>query len=350
MAHDRRGTQDRQGTQDLRGARDRRGTGARRAGAMTRASVRRGSAPRPSRPEEEEGTEGGGRLRFVKSPTTWLLGILLAVVTVTFQDVLTASVKAVLPLDRVPDRLSPQGAIDVVEVRDVKDIGYYVVRDAEGADDGRLREQIASGQPWREGRDVVDAGDADWMITVQGRASQQVRITDIVPVLEGGACEKPLGGSLAHFPSQGVSDVIPLELVVDAPRPRLETYGKDGKDGKDAKPFFTGPEAKHITLNQNETEAFVVHATAETGYCRWRYRVHYEIGGTTAEMTISGPGGRPFELTARLADPSGYRKVYFPALDCVHPGAWSPGDWYEQTGPEYARARSDGKVPPCPKA
>ncbi len=76
---------------------------------MTRASVRRGSAPRPSRPEEEEETEGGGRLRFVKSPTTWLLGILLAVVTVTFQDVLTASVKAILPLDRVPDRLSPQG-------------------------------------------------------------------------------------------------------------------------------------------------------------------------------------------------------------------------------------------------
>ncbi|CAM5428722.1 hypothetical protein SCALM49S_03112 [Streptomyces californicus] len=103
MAHDRRGTQDRQGTQDQRGARDRRGTGARRTGAMTRASVRRG-VHRHRRPEEEEGTEGGGRLRFVKSPTTWLLGILLAVVTVTFQDVLTAwrSFRWT-----GPDRLSP---------------------------------------------------------------------------------------------------------------------------------------------------------------------------------------------------------------------------------------------------
>ncbi|MFF8551631.1 hypothetical protein ACF058_02115 [Streptomyces sp. NPDC015501] len=328
-------------------ANNRRGAGARRTGALTRASVRRGSGSRPPRPEAEEETEAGGRLRFVKSPTTWLLGILLAVATVTFQDVLTATVKAVLPLDRVPDRLSPQNAIDVVDVKDVKDIGYYVVRDGGGAGDGRLLEEISSGGPWREGRTVVDAGESDWMITVQGRASQQVRITDIVPVLEGGACEKPLGGSLAHFPSQGVSDVIPLELEVDAPRPRLKTYGKEGKD---AKPFFTGPQAKHITLNQNETEAFIVHATSETGYCRWRYRVHYEVGGSTAETTISGPGGKPFELTARLPDASAYRKVYFPGLDCVSPASRPLSTWYEQTGPEYARARSGDRVPPCPKS
>ncbi|MEU3054676.1 hypothetical protein [Streptomyces griseus] len=325
-------------------ATDRRGT--RRTGALTRASVRRGSVrrgsgARPPGPEAEEGATG--RLRFLKSPTAWLLGILLAVVTMTFQDVLAASVKAILPLDRVPDRLSPQNAIDVVEVRDVKDIGYYVVRDA---GDGNILEQISSGGPWREGRKVVDAGNADWMITVQGRAAQQVRITDIVPVLEGGRCEKPLGGSLAHFPSQGVMDVIPLELEVDAPLPRLKTFGKDGKD---ARPFFTGPEAKHITLNQNETEAFIVHATASTGYCRWRYRVHYEVGGSAAETTISGPGGKPFELTARLPDASGYRKVYFPALDCVYPRSGPPDAWYEQTGAEYSRDRRDTKVPPCPE-
>ncbi|MGW8488385.1 hypothetical protein [Streptomyces sp. NPDC055886] len=317
--------------------------GARRTGALTRASVRRGSGPRSPRPEEEEAATG--RLRFVKSPTTWLLGIVLAVVTVTFQDVLTATVKTILPLDRVPDRLSPQNAVDVVEVKDVKDIGYYLVRDAGG--DGEILEEISSGGSWREGRKVVDAGNAEWMITVQGRAAQQVRITDIVPVVEGGACEKPLGGSLAHFPSQGVTDVIPLELEVDAPRPRLKIFGKDGKD---AQPFFTGPGAKHITLNQNETEAFIVRATSTTGYCRWRYRVHYEVGGSTAEMTISGPGGKPFELTARLTDASAYRNVYFPAFDCLPSGARPPNGWYEQTGAEYARDRRSGKVPPCPKS
>ncbi|MFE8911406.1 hypothetical protein [Streptomyces globisporus] len=328
-------------------ATNRRGT--RRTGALTRASVRRGSGARPPRPEEED--EGAtGRLRFVQSPTTWLLGILLAVVTVTFQDVLTASVKTILPLDRVPDRLSPQNAIDVVEVKDVKDIGYYVVREEEGsgsAADRKILEEISSGGPWREGRKAVDAGNAEWMITVQGRAAQQVRITDIVPVLEGGRCAKPLGGSLAHFPSQGVMDVIPLELEVDAPRPRLKISGKDAKD---AKPFFTGPEAKHITLNQNETEAFIVQATASTGYCRWRYRVHYEVGGSTAEMTISGPGGKPFELTARLTDASGYRRVYFPSFDCRPSGPPPPRRWYEQTGAEYARDRRSGKVPPCPES
>ncbi|MEU3131706.1 hypothetical protein ABZ691_02655 [Streptomyces sp. NPDC006854] len=329
-------------------ATDRRGT--RRTGALTRASVRRGSGRRTARPEQEESARTTGRLRFVTSPTTWLLGILLAVVTVTFQDVLTASVKTILPLDRVPDRLSPQNAIDVVEVRDVKDFGYYVVPDAgraEARGDGKILEEMATGDAWREGRKVVDAGAADWMITVQGRASQQVRITDIVPVLEGGRCEEPLGGSLAHFPSQGVTDVIPLELEVDAPRPRLKTVGEDAED---AAPFFIGPEAKHITLNQNETEALVVHATASTGYCRWRYRVHYEIGGSTAETMISGPGGRPFELTARMTDASGYRKVYFPSLDCVLPDSRLRHTWYEQTGAEYARDRRSGKVPPCPES
>ncbi|MDN3297965.1 hypothetical protein QWM81_28810 [Streptomyces ficellus] len=311
----------------------------RRTGALTRASVRRGREPRAAQAEEAP-----GRLRYLTSPTAWLVGILLTVATVTFQDLLAASVKTILPLDRVPDRLSPQNAIDVVEVRDVKDTGWYVVRDDAG---GQLLKALHSDTSWRQGRRVVDVRDAEWMITLQGRAAQQVRITDIVPELEGGSCKAPLGGSLVHFPSQGVTGVIPLEVAVDSPRPRLKAYGKDGKA---AEPFFTGPQAKHITLNQNETEAFLIHATSEKGYCRWRYRVHYEVGGTTAEMTLSGPHGRPFELTGELRDTSGYRNVYFPPLACVYPGSHMPDRWYEQTGAEYARDRRSGKVPPCPKS
>lgn len=312
--------------------------GTRRTGALTRASVRRGSGPRGTADEEPP-----GRMRYLTSPTAWLVGIVLTVVTVTFQDVLTASVKTVLPLDRVPDRLSPQNAIDVVEVRDVKDTGFYVARDDP---DGRLRDALADGASWRQGRRVVDAGNADWMITLQGRAAQQVRITDIVPELEGGSCAKPLGGDLVHIPAQGVADVIPLEVAMDSPRPRLTVSGKDGKAG----PFFTGPKAKHITLNQNETEAFIVHATSRKGYCRWRFRVYYEVGGGTARMTISGPGGKPFEVTGELRDKAGYRNVYFPPLACDVGGSPMKSVWYEQTGAEYARDRRDDEVPPCPKS
>ncbi|MGW8887767.1 hypothetical protein [Streptomyces sp. NPDC055749] len=271
------------------------------------------------------------------------MGIVLTVVTLTFQDVLAASVQTILPLDRVPDRLSPQNAIDVVEIKDVKETGLYVVRDDV---DGRFRKSLSYDTSWRQGRRVVDVRDANWMIALQGRAAQQVRITDIVPELEGGSCEAPLGGSLVQVPSQGGADVIPLEVAVDSPRPRLKLSGKGGKP---AKPFFTGLKAKHITLNQNETEAFLVHATSEKGYCRWRFRVYYQVGGSTAEMTISGPHGKPFELTGELRDSSGYGKVYFPPLACAYKGSHMPNTWYEQTGAEYARDRRSGEVPPCPK-
>ncbi|MFE2056365.1 MULTISPECIES: hypothetical protein [unclassified Streptomyces] len=310
---------------------------ARRSDALTRASVRRGGAQGPARADAPP-----GRLRHLRSPATWLVGILLAVVTVTFQDVLTASVRTMLPLDRVPDRLSPQGAIDVVEVRNVKEFGFYLAR---GDTDGKLRERLSSDSPWQEGN-FVDVGTADWMISLQGRAAQQVRITDIVPELEGGSCGAALGGSLVHAPSQGVMDVIPLEVAVDSPQPRLKAIGKDGRS---AAPFFTGAAAKHITLNQNETEAFIVHATSDEGHCRWRYRVHYQVAGSAAEMTISGPGGKPFELTGELRDTSRYSHVYFPPLACRYQGAHLPHTWYEQTGAEYARDRRDGEDPPCPE-
>ncbi|KPC80313.1 hypothetical protein [Streptomyces sp. NRRL S-4] len=315
---------------------------ARRTDALTRASVRRGVGPRPARPEEAPAEETPGRMRYLRSPATWLVGILLAVVTVTFQDVLAASVKTILPLDRVPDRLSPQDAIDVVEVRDVKEHGYYAVRDDP---DGKILTQLTQ-SAWRQDPSFVDVGDAYWMITLQGRAAQQVRITDIVPELVGSPCKANLGGNLVQALSQGVMDVIPLQVAVDSPQPRLKASGKDGKA---AEPFFTGPGAKHITLNQNETEAFIVHATSEKGYCRWRYRVRYEVGGSTAEMTIGAPGGEPFELTGELSDTSDYSHVYFSGLACRKASSPMPDKWYEQTGAEYARDQRRSGTPPCPK-
>ncbi|GAA3492360.1 hypothetical protein [Streptomyces cremeus] len=150
--------------------------------------------------------EAPGRLRYVRSPAVRLTGIVPTVAAVTFQDVPTASVKTTLPLGRVPDRLSPQGAIDVVQVRDVKTTGRYLV--AEGTGDPRGASAKSGG--WRRDRRVVDVGEAQWMVTPQERAAQQVRITDIAPEVEGGACAAPLGGSLVEVLSQGATDVIPL--------------------------------------------------------------------------------------------------------------------------------------------
>ncbi|MFC5799397.1 hypothetical protein [Streptomyces formicae] len=301
----------------------------RRTGALTRLSVRRGSRTRP------EPAGGPDRLRYLRSPATWLAGILLAVATVTFQDVLTGAVTAVLPLDRLPDRLSPQNAIEVVEVKDVKTTGLFLVR---GDVDGRVLEAVGSGGSGRGEEGVVDVRDARWMVTLQGRANQQVRITDIVPEVEGGTCSSPLTGNLVDAPSQGVEKAIALKLAIDEPAPRLMVPKEKETDAEE--PYFTGPEPRHITLDQNESEAFLIEATSASGYCRWRYRVHYQVGGSTAEMVLSRSGGKPFELTGPLADASGYRSVHYRSFGCSDSVTWLTG-----TGEEYVRA---GDMLPCP--
>jgi hypothetical protein len=310
-----------------------------RTGALTRSSVRRG-ATRPHREPEETPPESAGRLRFLRSPMTWLAGVLVAVVTVTFQDVLTSAVTSVLPLDGLPDKLSPHAAVEVVEVRNVKNTGEFLVR---GPVPAHFTTTLSSGDAWYHRPNVVDVGESEWMITLRGRAEQQVRITDVVPQIVGGSCHAPLGGSLVYAPGQGAVDVIPLDVTIDAPRPRLTHWTKDGTGEK---PYFTGPTAKQITLDKDESEAFLVHAVARSGYCRWRYRVHYQLGGEKAEMTLARAGGKPFALTAVLPDQSDYSSVYVPSFTCGpgHP----PGRWYTLTGRQFATGMADGGVPHCP--
>ncbi|MFI9030237.1 hypothetical protein [Streptomyces sp. NPDC053560] len=308
-------------------------------GALTRASVRRGGRPRPA-PEERP-----SRLRFLRSPATWLAGILLSVAAVTFQDVLVGAAKSVFSLDRLPDRISPEGAIDVVEVQDVKENGTYVIRGGKGA--GAAAATMLGTPDWREKGDVVDVGVSEWMVTLEGRAAQQVRITDIVPEVEGGRCGAPLGGTLVLSPSQGEAHVIPLEVAVDSPTPRMMTTTTSAKGVDKSESYFTGPHAKHITLKQNESEAFLIHATSKQGHCRWRYRVHYQVAGTPAEMVLSRPGNKPFEMTGELPRGAGYRAVHFPPFLC--PGVKQQDRWLTATGEAYARARSAGKHEPCPK-
>ncbi|WP_260635814.1 hypothetical protein [Streptomyces angustmyceticus] len=256
---------------------------------------------------------------------------------------LTGAVKAILPLDRLPDQISPQNAIDVVEVRDVKTNGRYLVR---GDTNGHFATVLNAGKEWRHRADIIDVNDAEWMITLQGRAAQQVRITDIVPQLEGGKCSSPPGGDLVDAPGQGVTDVVPLEVAIDSPQPTMTSYAKGRKSGE---PYFTGPKAKQITLNQNESQAFLIHATSGRGHCRWRYRVHYQVGGGTAEMTLSRAGGKPFELTGELPGIGRYRSVHFPSFTCAGTGSYAPGKWFTQTGAEYARAQRRRNPSPCPQ-
>lgn len=276
------------------------------------------------------------RWRFLRAPATWLATVLVAAAAVTFQDVLVGTAKTVLPVEALPDALSPEDAVEVVETKDVKEYGEYLVRDGSRAQLGR---ELTSGGWFEERRGVVDVGRSEWMVTLRGQASQQVRITDIVPELVGGGCAAPLGGRLVYAPSQGGSEVIPLEVDIDDRVPRLKAYKKD-------RPYFTGPQGTHITLKQNETEAFYIIAKSRGPYCRWRYRMHYEVGGDTREQVFGRSGGKPFELTGALHDPGGYETVHYPSFTCGRSS--DGGTWLASTGAEWARAKRAGKETPCP--
>ncbi|WP_345699480.1 hypothetical protein [Kitasatospora terrestris] len=267
---------------------------------------------------------------------SWVAGVVLAAAAVTFQDTLVDTAKTVLSLDSLPDRISPQNAIQVVEVRNVRDLGEFLSRHDP---DGQLAASFRTGAVQRSA-DVVDVGRSEWMITLRGRASQQVRITDIVPEFEAEGCTAPLPGSLIVAHPQGGEDVITLDTVIDSPAPKL-TVSAPGADGKPAQPFFTGAEAKVITLDRNESVAFLITATASRSYCQWRYRVHYQVNGGTAETVISRPGGKPFELTARLPDVSGYQYVHLSPVNCDSQG------WRTVTGAGYAGINTPGGLK-CP--
>lgn len=307
----------------------------RRTGALTRTTVRRVNRRTPPAVE----SVGRDRLRYLRSPATWLAGVLVAVATVTFQDALTSTVKAILPVDSLPDWVSTQDPVEVVEAKNVKENGEYLVR---GGRQAHLGRELNSGE-WREHQEgVVDVGTAEWMVTLRGAATQQVRITDIVPEVEGGKCSAPLTGSLVYAPSQGETDVIPLHVTVDDPVPRLKVY----KDGKATAPYFTGPRAKQITLEQDESEAVYIVATARHDYCRWHYRIHYQVGERSAEQVFRRPDGKPFELTGKLADVSGYNTVHFPSFICPG-GNTRSRQWLSGTGEEYARALKKRHEVPC---
>ncbi|GAA3492361.1 hypothetical protein GCM10018987_64440 [Streptomyces cremeus] len=76
--------------------------------------------------------------------------------------------------------------------------------------------------------------------------------------------------------------------------------------------------------------------------------MHYEVGGGTAETVLSGPDGKPFELTAELKRTADYRNVCFPSLVCASEAPYRH-TWYRQTGRQYAAWKQHKGFPTCPE-
>ncbi|WP_106582776.1 hypothetical protein [Murinocardiopsis flavida] len=263
--------------------------------------------------------------------------IVLGVAAASLQDVLSQTLNSVVPLDRIAGKAATDNAIDIVSVEHtpLDEEGRSLV--VPGAPDPALTERriydLEPGGSTAGIRAPVSAGSTAWQVVLEGRAQQQVRITDIVPVIEEGACSAPLKGTLVQFFPGGDAGVIPLNVAIDDPEPTLRHLS--GKN--EGEPYFTGPNARHITLDRAETEGLLLRAEASTGYCRWRYRIEYLVSGEKGTTTLSGPEGRPFALTALRADAADYPTVLLEPLGC--------GRFHRLTGAEYAEAL--GGEPPA---
>lgn len=281
----------------------------------------------------------GGRRSLLRKPIVWLVALVLAAVGAYFKDTVRAVIGNWASPERIADSVS--GApIRVIDVRrDTETQNYSLLPMKETAEVRRVLTDPAYPR-WPGTWHVIDVGESQWEITVATQRRSDVDIVDMTPVIEGGRCGRPPSGILVENPTAGANGKIPLLVVPDSPRPVFQWH--DEKDR--LRPFFTGDDPQRITLEKGKPETIDVLASmgrvgtedySDSRYCKWNIKVTYIADGAHREMTISAPGGRPFELTGLLKDLSRYPAVYLSSLGCSYIGQ------KRVTGAEYAKMTRD---------
>jgi hypothetical protein len=192
---------------------------------------------------------------------------------------------------------------------------------------------------WAEANHAVDLDQTLWEVTLQGTQPDPVEIVDIVPVLTE-PCGEPLRGSAVVLGAEGAGEKIALQTNVSAISPRMD-YGSTAFGATLEKDFF----ASHkITLPRGEKNVLVLQAHTKTKHCRWRYRIDYLDNDGRHSMTLSAPGGKPFEVTASRATYKDYDWVIPPAYISCFVGP--DGTLQKISGKRFEEAIGDGKCRP----
>ncbi|WP_146174891.1 hypothetical protein [Umezawaea tangerina] len=258
--------------------------------------------------------------------------LLLAATAAYFSDYVKSFFGALLPVDEAEEASGRAP----VEVRDVHYLNlnsaYFLSRPPSEEDiAGWDRKAGPPSAEWLERQGEVPLDVARWEVTLEGRRTSEVVVTDMRPKLVA-PCEPPLDGSLVETPAQGAGDKFRFGVAVDRPNPVMMTIG----GGTAPFPYF---EQKTIRLPKGEKNVVTVEATTSGPHCRWTIEVDYIADGKRGQMSVTAPGGKPFEVTGHL-DPARYSSVFLAALrKCPQP-------YRRVSGAEYAEIQA-GTKPEC---
>ncbi|MFJ9389308.1 hypothetical protein ACIRON_10850 [Nocardioides sp. NPDC101246] len=246
------------------------------------------------RPAETEAPARDGRSRLaslVTRPATWVVGVILVALGATFSSGLQSLFAGLLP-----DGWSePGNGIKVVDVRRKPVSGPVLIPRSESATAFSDRSDAVSSindPEWEAEHKWYAAGYITWDVTLVGRHSDPVVITDLRPERTGPCTKRLDDGTLVDDIPQGEGKKIELETAIDAEVPQL-TSAEDGSA------YF---DAGTVTLAKGETVVISIEATSAGPTCEWVLEADYVDHGKRETMTITAPGDRPFAITGLIRE------------------------------------------------
>ena len=249
---------------------------------------------------------------LLKKPTAWVVGVVLVSLGATFGSGLQNLFTGVLP----EGWSDPGNGIQLVDVRRQAMSGPVLIPEGASAAPFKNLDQAmkaVNDLDWQARHEWYAVENVTWEVTLVGRHSEDVVITDLRPK-RSGPCTSILrqGTVVEDIRQGGGGDKILLRTDVGAPVPAL-TSEEDGS------PYFT---SRTVILSKGETVVIPITATSSGPTCRWVLEVDYVDHGKRETMTIKAPGGREFGITGT---PEGHPYALTWSASCAR--AMRPEDW-----------------------
>ena len=259
---------------------------------------------------------------LLKKPTAWVVGVVLVALGATFGSGLQNLFTGLLP----EGWSDPGKGIHLVDVRRQEMSGPVLIPDGSGAAPFKSTQQAmetVNDPDWQAKHEWYAVEHVIWEVTLVGRHSEDVVITDLRPKRSGPCTSILRQGTLVEdVPQGGGGEKVLLRTDVGAPVPTL-TSENDGS------PYFA---SRTVTLSKGETVVIPITATSSGPTCRWVLEVDYVDHGKRELMTIKAPGDRQFGITGT---PEGHPYALTWRVGCEQ--AMRPEDW----------AVRKGDHPPC---
>lgn len=257
---------------------------------------------------------------WVRKPAVWVGVVLVTGVGAFVGHYVEGVLGSLIP------EWSPGEPVWVVDVRqDEAEIQPYVVPATKVDHEwlSAVGEQPSADLPPPDG--AISVERMTWQVVLEGNRRNGVIVTDIRPALLE-PCRPPAQGVYVDYRSQGEGARTHLYTVIDDKPPVFyDRSPLDPATGDARTPvaFFT---EHFISLGYGEQYPISVTALATDGYCRWNLEVEVSSDRKVTTLTIPGPGGDPFELTAPRTDPSTYDGAALQTCELRADFFYVPGD------------------------